>query len=240
MTAPLVVVCSAGRAGNVPAMEEHLAGLDPVWYVPDGQGGDYRYCGAGQVVEVPYPDGHHPLVHQRNRALDDGHAEGRTVLITDDDLRRCATTEPDGTNTKTEVTAAEAMDRLLNELEASPYFLAGTPPTDNAYFCRRAVTTDRFIRDGCTAHKPNGLRYDPALPLKQDYDMTLQHLGAHGGALRLDTLLLTYQQRVKRGGCDYRTAELEEECVRYLLAKWPDHVVRHATRAHEVTIRWKG
>lgn len=235
-----VCVVSSGRPGNVPAMEAHLAGLGPTWYVPADQAGDYRYAGAAVVTPVEAPPGQYPLVWQRNAALDVGHAAGATVVMTDDDLRRCAVTEPDGTNARRPITAAEAVALLVDELHASPAMYAGAAPTDNAYFCRRRYTTDGFVRDGFTAHRPNPLRYDPELPLKLDYDMTLQHLAAHGEVLRLDSLLMSYQQRAKRGGCDYRTAELEDECVAYLLAKWPGQVVPHATRAHEVTIRWRG
>lgn len=236
---PHVCIVSSGRPGNVPAMTEHLADVPHHWYVPADQAGDYRYAGAASVVGVEVPAGQHGLVWQRNQALDDGHAEGRTVVMTDDDLRRCARTEPDGTNARQPITAGEAVADLVAALDTSGLFYAGAAPTDNAYFCRRRITTTGFVRDGFTAHRPNPLRYDPELPLKLDYDMTLQHLATYGGALRLDVLLLTYQQRAKRGGCDYRTPELEDRCVAYLLAKWPGQVVPHATRAHEVTIRWK-
>lgn len=235
-----VCVVSSGRPGNVPAMAELFAPLPLWWYVPADQAGDYRYTGAEQVVPVAYPDGQRPLVWQRNQALDDGFAADQWVAMTDDDLRRCAVTDPDGTNTKAPIPAAAAVELAMTALFATPYRLAGAAPTDNAYFCRREVTTDGFIRSGFTVHRPNPLRYDPELPLKEDYDLTLQHLRQYGGAVRVDALLMTYQQRSNRGGVqDYRTPEAEAAACRLLLARWPDHLRAHATRANELTLRWK-
>lgn len=231
-----VAVVSAGRPGNVPAMAALFEDTPLIWYVPADQAGDYMYCRA-TVRPVLYPVGDKPLIYQRNAVLDDH--EQSTVAITDDDLRRCAWTEPDGTNAKVPLTASEAVRRLTDGLEASPYQMAGAAPTDNPFFCRRSLTTDGFIRDGITVHKPHGLRYDRRLPLKQDYDMTLQHLETFGGVLRVDHALFSYQQRVKKGGCDYRTPEAEEAAIEVLLAKWPGVLVRHATRPHEVSIRWR-
>jgi hypothetical protein len=227
-------------------MEGHLAGLSPWWYVPEGQGGDYRYCGAAQVVEVDWPrrplgpmaEGP-PMSWQRNRALDDGHAAGATVVMTDDDLVRCAECRADTSTTVWAVPAADAVRLLAAHLVEHDLLYAGTPPTANPYFARRPHTLRSFVRDGLTAHRPNPIRYDTELPIKIDYDMTLQHLAAHGGALRCDHLLVWYRQRQRRGGCDWRTPEVEDWCAAYLVDKWGPELVRpHATRAHEVTLRW--
>lgn len=241
MTDPYVCVVSSDRPGNVPAMAQLFDGVPLHWYVPQDQAGDYRYAGAADVVPVEYPADQRPLVWQRNAALTAGHDLGRVVVMTDDDLRRCAWTEPDSTNTKELITAAQAVERLVGALLATEgAHLAGAAPTDNAYFCRRAVTTDGFIRSGFTAHRPNPIRYDPQLPLKEDYDLTLQHLAAHGRVLRLDQLLMTYQQRSNRGGVQaYRTPEAEAEACATLLARWPGHLRPHARRANELTLAWK-
>jgi hypothetical protein len=238
MNEPRVCVVSSERPGNVPAMEENLGGLSPTWYVPMGQGGDYLYAGATGVREVKWPDSTYPLVAQRNAALEDSFGEGHPCVFLDDDLRAVKLAEPGESNTKVEVTVAEAIGMAIAELEARGLKLAGAAPTDNAYFCRRAITLNGFVRDGFTVHLPHDHRYDEALPLKLDYDMTLQHLHAYGAAVRIDTLLMTFQQRAKKGGCSYRSPELEEQCIDHLLAKWPGSIKRHAKRDHEVTIVW--
>lgn len=242
----LVAVVSSGRPGNVPDMEAAYDGLDPWWYVPEGQGGDYRYCGARHVVEVDWPRDRvqlgviqaPPMLWQRNRALDDGHAEGATVVMSDDDLVRVRGCPAD-TTPGWPMAPAAAVRELVAHLHDSDALYGGTPPTDNAFFARRPHTYTSFVRDGLTAHRPNPIRYDPELPIKIDYDMTLQHLSAHGLALRCDHLLLTFRQRQRRGGCDWRTPAVEDACVEYLRAKWGGDVVRHhATRPHEVTLAW--
>ncbi len=249
MTDLHVCVVSRGRSTNVPAMEDTLAGLDPWWYVPDGEGGDYRYAGAARVVEVPWPADvvqlgviqAPPMVFQRNRALDDGHARGAAVVMTDDDLVRAASCPANGVNVTTPLAVPDLVAELVAHTEQHGLLYGGTPPTANAYFSRRPHTTTGFVRDGLTVHLPNPIRYDTQLPIKIDYDMTLQHLAAHGGALRCDHLLVYYRQRTvgRWGGCDWRSPEVEAACAAYLQAKWgPDVVRTHATRANEVTLRW--
>lgn len=243
-----VCVVSKGRPGNVPDMEAHLGPLHPWWYVPEGEGGDYRYCGAERVVEVAWPRDlvqlgvieAPPMLFQRNRALDDGHGDGATVVMTDDDLVRAASCPANGINTTEALAVPELVRTLADHTAEHGALYGGTPPTANAFFSRRPHTTTGFVRDGLTVHRPNPIRYDPQLPIKIDYDMTLQHLAAHGIALRCDHLLVWYRQRQRnRGGCDWRTADVEDACAAYLRAKWPDVVRPHATRAHEVTLRWR-
>lgn len=239
MTADVhVAVVSSGRSGNVPALQALFPDHGLTWYVPADQAGEYRYAGATTVTPVDTAGTLGPA-RQRNAALDVGHAAGAVVVTTDDDLRRCACTEPGPTNEKHPVDGSQAVRLLVEALEASPYLHGGVGPTDNAFFARRAHTTDAFVRSGFNAHRPNPLRYDEALPLKEDYDMTLQHLAAHGGVLRLDTLLMTYQQRVKKGGCSYRTPEVEQQAIAHLVGKWGDVVRPHPRRANEVLLHWR-
>lgn len=243
-----LAVVSSGRSPNVPAMQAHLTELAPTWYVPEGQGGDYRYCGAAEVVEVAWPQQGDqlgvpttPQAWQRNAALDAGFARGATVVMTDDDLARFEGCHGNATNARWPLPAVEAVQLLADHLASSGAYLAGIAPTTNALFARRAHTVDGFVRANLTAQRPNPLRYDPALPLKGDYDLTLQHLATYGSVHRCDHLLGHYRQRqlTTWGGCDYRTPELMAACCGYLLAKWPDVVVPHATRPGEVTLRWR-
>lgn len=50
-----------------------------------------------------------------------------------------------------------------------------------AYFQQRPFNTTKYIGGPFQAHLNNRIRYDERLPLKEDYDMTLQHLHEWGG-----------------------------------------------------------
>jgi len=71
------------------------------------------------------------------------------------------------------------------------------------------------------------LRYDEELPLKEDYDMTLQHLITYGGCLRVNFAHYDVKQAEQEGGCaTYRNLEREKEQFWSLMRKWGKDVIR--------------
>ena len=77
-----------------------------------------------------------------------------------------------------------------------------------------------FIKDG-------GLRYDEKLPLKEDYDMTLQQLNKHRVVLRVNYLHYICKQSENKGGCaTYRNREKEEQQMQEFQKKWGGKIVR--------------
>lgn len=74
------------------------------------------------------------------------------------------------------------------------------------------------------------LRYDVSIPLKEDYDMTLQVLNRYRRLLRLNFIHYFAKQHVNAGGCaTYRTTQLERDNNRMLLEKWGPKIVRFDT-----------
>ncbi len=77
-----------------------------------------------------------------------------------------------------------------------------------------------FIKDG-------GLRYDESLPLKEDYDMTLQQLNKYRVVLRVNSIHYHCKQSENKGGCAaYRNREKEEQQFRAFERKWGSKIVR--------------
>ena len=75
--------------------------------------------------------------------------------------------------------------------------------------------------------KGNELRYDERLPLKEDYDMTLQNMNLYRGALRLNKYHYVCRQSEQKGGCAmYRNMEREKEQFELLRKKWGSNIVR--------------
>ena len=71
------------------------------------------------------------------------------------------------------------------------------------------------------------LRYDEELPLKEDYDLTLQVMNKYRKALRFNYLNYNFKQHVNVGGCaSYRTIEREKEQFDKLCKKWGSDIVR--------------
>lgn len=73
----------------------------------------------------------------------------------------------------------------------------------------------------------NELRYDERLPLKEDYDMTLQHCNKYRGILRLNKFFYDCKQSKQAGGCaTYRNYDKEREQLELLRKKWGKDIVR--------------
>ena len=75
--------------------------------------------------------------------------------------------------------------------------------------------------------KGNPLRYDEALPLKEDYDMTLQNCNKYRGCLRVNKYHYDCQQSKQKGGCaTYRNYEREIQQLEALQKKWGSDIVK--------------
>ena len=75
--------------------------------------------------------------------------------------------------------------------------------------------------------KGNDLFYDERLPLKEDYDMTLQQCNKYRGCLRANMYFYDCKQSKQAGGCaTYRNYKREEEQLRLLQKKWGSKIVQ--------------
>jgi hypothetical protein len=71
------------------------------------------------------------------------------------------------------------------------------------------------------------LRYDESLPLKEDYDLTLQVLNKYRRVLRINFAHYFSKQHTNKGGCAvYRTIEREREQLNRLRKKWGSDIVK--------------
>lgn len=75
--------------------------------------------------------------------------------------------------------------------------------------------------------KGNRCFYDEALPLKEDYDMTLQQLNLERVVLRVNAYHYVCKQSVNEGGCaSYRNREREKQQIEVLRKKWGSDIVK--------------
>ena len=87
-----------------------------------------------------------------------------------------------------------------------------------------------FLNDG-------GLRYDERLPLKEDYDMTIQQLNKYRRVLRVNFAFYVVKQSINSGGCaTYRNVEREEQQLNALIKKWGSKIVKRdkGNRSHNM------
>jgi hypothetical protein len=87
--------------------------------------------------------------------------------------------------------------------------------------------TVSYIGGPFQAHADNDLRYDEEIPLKEDYDMTLQVLSKYRKNLRLNMYHYVCEQATIVGGCaDYRNVDKEKEMNILLQKKWGSKIIK--------------
>jgi len=219
-------------------MEALCAGLEPAWFVGEGEADAYRAAGAERVTESG------GLCVSRNRALDDALAAGaRLHLQLSDDLTRLGwahgVTRPEVES----IDVGEACRRMAIALKSTGAALAGGSPTDNPYFAKPGIGATNFIVGDMVLVRldgPRTPRWDVNLSLKEDYDYTLQHLTAYGKVARCNALLASFKHRTNVGGAvNYRTADLEQANIAYLIGKWPGSLRLNPKRPNELLLRWR-
>lgn len=76
----------------------------------------------------------------------------------------------------------------------------------------------------------NTCRYDVALPLKEDYDMSIQNLNKYRGILRVNAYNYICEQSTNVGGCAaMRNIEREKSQLKALQRKWGSDIVKFDT-----------
>lgn len=79
-------------------------------------------------------------------------------------------------------------------------------------------------------HLKNEVRYDCRLPLKEDYDIALQHLNKYRGILRLNFAHYMCNQSNLAGGCSMQRNMIQEKRQFELLQKkWGNGIVKRDT-----------
>lgn len=93
----------------------------------------------------------------------------------------------------------------------------------NTPFSTRSVVLGPF---GCFL-RGNRCWYDENLPLKEDYDMTLQQLNMERVVLRVNAYHYLCKQSEQKGGCaTYRNRQREEDQLEALRRKWGGSIVK--------------
>ena len=78
--------------------------------------------------------------------------------------------------------------------------------------------------------KGNICRYDETLPLKEDYDMTIQQIRQYRAVLRINKYHYIVKQSKQSGGCaSMRNLETEKEQLLLLQKKWGKKIVKFDT-----------
>lgn len=111
-------------------------------------------------------------------------------------------------------------------------------PDPQGYRQYTPFSLTQFVGGPFQAFLNNPLRYDEKLPLKEDYDMTIQQCNEYRGVLRLNAWHYYAKQSVQAGGCaSYRSEDRERQQFEALQKKWGSDIVKRdsSDKSHKAT-----
>ena len=187
--------------------EDYLRnGLD-CWVVPDSAQGN--------------------LCRIRNYILD--HGDSDKIVIVDDDMKYIAQWQK---QKQIRLSADQFLEfcemayNLVDELDIKFWGL-NLLPDKGAYREYTPFAFTATIGGPFQAFNNLDLRYDENLPLKEDYDLSLQVLNKYRRTMRFNAYHYVVDQHINKGGCaNYRTLAREKEQLVLLQKKWGNDIVK--------------
>jgi hypothetical protein len=222
-----VYVISAGRYNDLPFDIEQKNKY--IFCVKNGEKKLYEKSGCKNVYETGN------LMQSRNFALEHAFNDNKICVQLSDDIKKITTNQNFGK--KKTVTLEYAINDIVNKfIKVKGVELLGVPPTDNYFFANKLVVENKFCIGDMLFVKPNELRFDETLSLKEDYDYTLQHINK-GKVIRYQKYLFTFKHYSNKGGAvDIRNDKEEEKNIMILKSKWGDKIRLNPKRKNEILI----
>ena len=119
--------------------------------------------------------------------------------------------------------------------------LWGVYPIKNHFFMSHRIDPAGFCIGSCCGIIPSEIRARKESDLKEDYDLTLQHILKYKKVARFNHLCLDAIHYTNKGGCQgFRNETREKAAVDYLISEYPTMVRLNPKRKNEILIRVKG
>ncbi len=194
------------------------------------------YEKAGKCV-VAVPDSVQGNVCRvRNWILD----HSNPVLILDDDIRRFGRWDQQQNQKLSTDDAMQFVEQAFNlarQLRARMWGM-NLLPDKGAYREYTPFAFRSVVLGPVQGFLNMELRYDENLPLKEDYDLSLQVLNKYRRTLRFNMYHYVCAQHSNTGGCaTYRTMDRERKQFLELQKKWGSDIVRIDTQGGQVNQR---
>jgi len=186
-----------------------------------------QYLNAGHDCWIVPNSAQGSVSRIRNYILD--HGESERIVILDDDMRGIARYCYQKARKLTPDEVLEFVENgfnLADELGVK-YWGMNLLADKGAYREYTPFSMTSCILGPFQAFNSLDLRYDENLPLKEDYDLSLQVLNKYRKTLRFNAYHYLVKQHTNTGGCaDYRTRSREAEQMQLLIKKWGSSIVK--------------
>jgi hypothetical protein len=167
------------------------------------------------------------LCRIRNYILDN--SDCKKILLLDDDHTRIGMWSGNKRIILSENQIMEFIHNSFNMADDYNIKFWGILPNNDKLSYRESApfSLSSYIGGPWQAFNDCDLRYDEKLPLKEDYDMTLQILNKYRRALRINYIHYFPKQHNNTGGCAiYRNIEFEKQQMKDLKKKWGSKIVK--------------
>ena len=168
------------------------------------------------------------LCRIRNWILDN--SPTKNVLLLDDDISVFRRYERNISNDITEAHFYEFLENAFDMAKQSGARFWGVNCVDDkgSYRENTPFSFNAYIGGPFQAHiLEHEIRYDESLPLKEDFDMTLQQLDRYRRVMRFNYIHYFAKMHSNTGGCaSYRTLERERKNLELLIKKWGSHIIK--------------
>lgn len=211
------------------------------WFVPRDQKKAYFDAGAVNIVEV---NGSLPMkAKQCNAAID----YAADIIVTMDDDFVSASIANDRKSQK--YSLMELLKSAKQEFLRSEFKLAGFSSSSNPFFTdpNKPISHHGMITGQCLLHKfDSKIRFDENVKMLEDLEFIINHHVTYGGVLKLNHHLVKFKMNENPGGYQgWRTQEMQQETIDYILSKYNNNAALIFDEDHEVgknfhkRVKWK-
>jgi hypothetical protein len=189
-----------------------------------------EYRNNGNTIETCPNEIQGNIARVRNYIIDTYKDQYDAIVIVDDDCNKIGFWEEQ----KYRIFDADDLEEFFESMYiltkdfGFKYFGLNCVTDKGAYREHTPFSTNAFIGAPCSMIITDTIcRYDEEIPLKEDYDFTLQNLKKYGGALRANFASYDVKQAKQVGGCaSSRTNTEEERQFNLLQKKWGTKIIQ--------------
>lgn len=234
----LIAVPSKGRAG-LTTTNKILPNC--IFYVPESE--VHQYNGIVKNI-VGVPKEVRGITPTRNWILKN--TDEKWVVFLDDDVKDCGYLKLLERKTirikiKDEKFWNDEFVKLFDLTEQLSYKIWGvkTEAAPRSVYPYKPFLFKSYVTASCMGIINDGEYYfDERYKVKEDYEICLRHIRDKGGILAARYLHWQNDHWEQDGGCkDYRTVEIEKNCIKMLIKDFPGMVKNVSRKANKFTIQ---
>lgn len=222
----LIAIPSKSRPWKSTSKEMLTSGI---LFVPEYEEAIYR-----KIYDdvIPVPASVKGITATRNWILDQ--YKGEDVVFIDDDLKTAGYWQDNEKGQRRFVKIKDGavfereFEKLFEVCKGIGYKIWGlkTEASKISQYDEKPFLFKTYITASCMGMvNDTDLRFDESFRVKEDYEIGMRHIEKYGGVLGVRYITWENKHWDTNGGCgDYRTDQIERECINKLIARYPKYI----------------